>query len=67
MIIDVHTHILPAGWPELGDRSPRFERMDETHARIMVGARSLISSTCIPSRAASASTTRWCAMWRTGA
>jgi predicted TIM-barrel fold metal-dependent hydrolase len=39
MIVDVHTHILPAGWPELGDRSPRFERVDDTHARIVVGGR----------------------------
>jgi hypothetical protein len=26
-MIDIHTHILPPGWPDLGERCTRFERV----------------------------------------
>lgn len=36
--IDVHTHYVPAGWPELGDGRPWFRANSERDAMIMVGS-----------------------------
>jgi aminocarboxymuconate-semialdehyde decarboxylase len=53
MTIDVHTHILPPGWPDLGERCPRFERIDAQTARIVVAGRNFrdITDQCwVPER-----------------
>jgi aminocarboxymuconate-semialdehyde decarboxylase len=37
--IDVHTHYVPAGWPDLGEGRPRLRVDSEREAMIMVGSR----------------------------
>jgi aminocarboxymuconate-semialdehyde decarboxylase len=39
-VVDVHSHYVPRGWPELpGDAPPRLEVLTEREAMIMVGTR----------------------------
>ena len=38
-IIDVHSHYVPRGWPDLGEGMPRLEIASEREAIIMIGSR----------------------------
>ncbi|MGQ4615834.1 amidohydrolase family protein [Nocardia sp. R7R-8] len=39
-IIDIHTHFVPRGWPDLGDGQPWFRLESERDAMIMIGSQS---------------------------
>src|SRR5919198_2893791 len=36
-VVDVHTHFVPHGWPDLGDGMPRLRIESERDATIMLG------------------------------
>lgn len=50
--IDVHTHFVPRGWPELGEGLPRLRLQSEHEAMIMVGSKEFrrIQSDCWDAR-----------------
>ncbi|MDQ6525406.1 amidohydrolase family protein [Nocardioides sp. LHD-245] len=47
-VIDVHTHYVPQGWPDLGEQQPWLRVESEAEAMIMVGSREFrrIQSDC---------------------
>lgn len=38
-VIDIHTHYIPGGWPDLGADQPWFKPLSEREAMIMIGGR----------------------------